>query len=158
MTSFEETALATSPFQPLCWFRKVDDTFTIVDPNHDPAILLNHLNKQHPRIQFTMEIEKQNQLPFLDVSLKNSPDQITPSVYRKPTHTDQYIHYHSNHHPQIKRAIVATLTRRAKSICDPAYLPAEINHLKTTFNNLNNYPRQLVERVLSNKYNPRTTR
>ena len=149
MTSFEESALSTSPFQPLCWYRKVDDTFTILDPDHDPTVLLDHLNRQHPRIQFTMETEDQQKLPFLDVSLKNCPDKIISSVYRKPTHTDQYIHYLSNHHPQIKRAIVATLTRRAKAICDPAHLPAELNHLRATFINLNGYPRHLVERTIT---------
>ncbi|XP_046582171.1 uncharacterized protein LOC124289614 [Haliotis rubra] len=144
MTSFEESALSTSPYQPLCWYRKVDDTFAILDPDHDPAVLLDHLNKQHNRIQFIMETEDQHKLPFLDVSLDNSSNKITPSVYRKPTHTDQYIHYLSNHHPQIKRAIVSTLTRRAKVICDPAQLNNETDHLKATFITLNGYvPRNL---------------
>ncbi|XP_067668386.1 uncharacterized protein [Haliotis asinina] len=82
MTIFEESALSTSPFQPLCWYRKVDDTFTILDPNHNPAELLDHLNKQHARIQFTMEVEAQHKLPFLDVSLDNSSERIVPTVYR----------------------------------------------------------------------------
>ncbi|XP_067667512.1 uncharacterized protein [Haliotis asinina] len=77
------------------------------------------------------------------------PNNITFSVYRKPTHTDQYIHYLSNHHLQIKRAVVSTLTRRAKSICDPDHLQTEIDHLRTTFINLNGYPKQLVDRTMS---------
>ncbi|XP_046558920.1 uncharacterized protein LOC124267966 [Haliotis rubra] len=149
MTSFEESALQTSLFQQLCWYRKVDDTFAILDPDHNPAVLLDHLNKQHSRIQFTLEIEDQDKLPFLDVSLDNSSNKITPSVYRKPTHTDQYIHYLSNHHPQIKRAIVSTLTRRAKAIYDPAQLQDEIDYLKTTFITLNGYPKQLVEQTVA---------
>ncbi|XP_046561762.1 uncharacterized protein LOC124270769 [Haliotis rubra] len=149
MTSFEETALTTSPFQPLCWYRKVDDTFTILDPDHDPAILLDHLNKQHLRIQLTMEIEDQQKLPFLDVHLQNSSNNITFSVYRKPTHTDKYIHYLSNQHPQIKRAILSTLTRRSKSICDPEHLQAETVLLRTTFINLNGYPKRLVDRTIA---------
>ncbi|XP_067671782.1 uncharacterized protein [Haliotis asinina] len=136
-------------FYAVMWERKVDDTFTILDHDHDPAILLDHLIKKHLRIQFTVEIEDQQKLPFLDVSLHNSPNKITFYVYRKPTHTDKYIHYLSNHHPQIKRAIVSTLTRRAKSICDSDHLQTEINHLRTTFINLNGYPKQLVDRTIS---------
>ncbi|XP_067671768.1 uncharacterized protein [Haliotis asinina] len=149
MTSFEESALSTSPFQPLCWYRKVDDTFTILDLNHNPAELLDHLIKQHAHIQFTMEVEAQHKLPFLDVSLENSSERIVPTGYRKPIHTDQYIHYLSNHHPQIKQAIVTTLARRAKAICDPAYLLDEIDHPKRTFITLNGYPKQLVNETIA---------
>ena len=84
----------------------------------------------------------------------NSVQQLTTSVYRKPTHTDQYIHHHSNHHPQIKRAIIATLVRRAKSICSPSNLQSELNHLKTTFITLNGYPRQLVESTIKSTLQP----
>ncbi|XP_067671636.1 uncharacterized protein [Haliotis asinina] len=51
--------------------------------------------------------------------------------------------------PRIKRAIVSTLTRRAKSICDPDHLQTEIDHLRTTFINLNGYAKQLVDRTMS---------
>ncbi|XP_046548528.1 uncharacterized protein LOC124258500 [Haliotis rubra] len=89
MTSFEESALSTAPFQPLCWYRKVDDTFTTIDKQDDPAQLLQHLNNQHPRIKFTMETEQNRQLPFLDVALQSTDKGLVTSVYRKPTHTDQ---------------------------------------------------------------------
>ncbi|XP_046565935.1 uncharacterized protein LOC124274614 [Haliotis rubra] len=90
-----------------------------------------------------METEKLHQLPFVDVTIQNSNNQLITSVYRKPTHTDQYIQHHSNHHPQIKRAIVSTLARRAKNICSPSNLQQELAHLKSTF--INGYPRLLVE-------------
>ncbi|XP_067679736.1 uncharacterized protein [Haliotis asinina] len=51
MTSFEEAALSTAPFQPLCWYRKVDDTVTTIANDNDPSELLNHLKDQHPRIK-----------------------------------------------------------------------------------------------------------
>ena len=159
MSSFEESALLSAPFQPSCWYRKVDDTFTILNPDHDPTIHLDHLNKQHPRIKFTMETEDdQHKLPFLDVSLNNTSSKITTSVYRKPTHTDQYIHFLSNHHPQIKRAIISTLTRRAKTICDPAKLQEEIDHLRHTFVTLNGYPKQLVDQTISATLQPKEDR
>ncbi|XP_067650887.1 uncharacterized protein [Haliotis asinina] len=91
-------------------------------------------------------------IPFDEVSVpnltlvSNSPNNIT---YRKSIHTHQYIHYLSNHHPQIKRAIASTPTRRAKSVCDSDHLQTEIDHLRTTFINLNGYPKQLVDRNIS---------
>ncbi|XP_067671799.1 uncharacterized protein [Haliotis asinina] len=62
---------------------------------------------------------------------------------------DRYIHYLSNHHPQIKRAIVSTLTRRTKSFCDYDHLQTEIDHLRTTFINLNGYSKQVVDKTIS---------
>lgn len=150
MTQFEEQALSTAPFKPLCWYRKVDDTFTILQDGHNPDTLLQHLNAQHPRMNFTMEKELDHQLPFLDISLLNTPSGIQTSVYRKPTHTDQYIHYTSSHHPQIKKAIVATLARRAKLLCKPELLQKEIQHLRNTFINQNGYPQKLVNKTISN--------
>ncbi|XP_066026394.1 uncharacterized protein [Pocillopora verrucosa] len=47
-----------------------------------------------------METEKDNKLAFLDTAVLREPDgRLTISVYRKPTHTDQYLAYNS-HHPQ----------------------------------------------------------
>ncbi len=97
----------------------------------------------------TLETEQLHQLPFLDITIQNSNNQLITSVYRKPTHTDHYIHHHSNHHPQIKRAIVSTLARCAKNICSPSNLQQEITHLKSTFITLNGYPRHLVETTIT---------
>ena len=48
-----------------------------------------------------METEKDNKLAFLDTAVLREPDgRLTISVYRKPTHTDQYLAYNS-HHPQL---------------------------------------------------------
>ncbi|XP_067672623.1 uncharacterized protein [Haliotis asinina] len=158
MTSFEEAALSTAPFQPLCWYRKVDDTFTTIAYDNDPNELLNHLNDQHPRIKFTMETETNQHLPFLDVSLHTTDDGLRTSVYRKPTHTDQYIHYNSCHHPQIKQAIIATLTRRAKALCHPDALNNELDHLRKTFTTLNGYPPQLVTATINKTLKDREPR
>ncbi|XP_046326299.2 uncharacterized protein LOC124110877 [Haliotis rufescens] len=138
-TSLEESPLSTAPFHPLCWYRNVDDTFTTIAHQNDPTEFLEHLNAEHQRIQFTMKTDTNQHLPFLDVSPQTTDDALRTSVYRKPTHTNQYIHYNSCHHLQIKQAIIATLTRRAKSICHPDALSSELDHLKETFTSLNSY-------------------
>jgi len=49
------------------WNRYVDDTFSLLDNNQCAKIILDELNKQHPNIQFTTELEKKKTIPFLDV-------------------------------------------------------------------------------------------
>ena len=62
-----------------------------------------------------METEKDNKLAFLDTAVLREPDgRLTTSVYRKPTHTDQYLAYDSHHPQSVKRGIVKCLYERAK--------------------------------------------
>ncbi|XP_067671794.1 uncharacterized protein [Haliotis asinina] len=158
MSDLEEKALLTSPFQPMCWYRKVDDTFVVLKPDNDPLELLNHLNKQHPTVKFTMEAETNNQIPFLDILVsRNHSNQLQTTVYRKPTHTNQYVHYQSNHPPRVKSGIISTLTRRAKNVSS-IKLHEEINHLRDVFVNLNDYPPQPVNRKIAATLSPPTTK
>ena len=93
----------------------MDDTFTILD-HENVDDFLQHLNKQQPSIRFTMETEKDNKLAFLDTAVLREPDgRLTTSVYRKPTHTDQYLAYDSHQPQSVKRGIVKCLYERQTS-------------------------------------------
>ena len=156
MTNFEQQALSTSLIQPTCWFRKVDDTFVILPHDNDPTKLLQHLNQQHPRIQFTFETETNSQIPFLDVLVTRTADNtIQTSVYRKPTHTDQYIHFNSNHPLRTKTGIISTLARRAHKLSSDNP-ESELKHLRHVFTKLNHYPTKTVD-VVINKVTTDTT-
>ncbi|CAG9785975.1 unnamed protein product [Diatraea saccharalis] len=66
-------------------------TFTIL-PTDKVSAILNHLNSINPKIQFTMELEADNKLAFLDILLIRNPDQsLSHTVYSKVTHTDGYL-------------------------------------------------------------------
>ena len=98
MEAFEEQTLATAPKPPRKWKSYVDDTFTVMK-QHKADNFRSHLNQQHPSIRFTMETENNNKTAFLHTLVTREPDgKLVSSVYRKPTHTDQYLAYDS-HHP-----------------------------------------------------------
>ena len=64
-----------------------------------------------------METEKDNKLAFLDTAVLREPDgHLTTSIYRKPTHTDQYLAYDSHHPQSVKRGIVKCLYECAKRL------------------------------------------
>ncbi|KAG8237686.1 hypothetical protein J437_LFUL017708 [Ladona fulva] len=66
-----------------------------------------------------MELEENGCIPFLDVMVKRRSDgTLGHSVYRKPTHTDRYLHASYHHHPRQKSAVIKTLFHRARSIAD----------------------------------------
>ena len=51
----------------------MDDTFIIVHTNMEDH-LLGQLGRVFPSISFTMEIEKESKLAFLDVEVHRKPD------------------------------------------------------------------------------------
>ena len=56
---------------------------------------------------------------------------ILTTVYKKPTHTDQYLHWDSNHFITTKNSVYNTLAHRAKVVSStPEELTKELDHLK----------------------------
>jgi hypothetical protein len=75
------------------------------------------------------------------------------TVYRKSAHTDLYLHSKSEHHPAQQQAVLTTLIRRAKTLCDPDSLGKEIQHLRDTFQR-NGYSKSKIRQELHPKQKP----
>ena len=120
------------PSPPSLWLRIVDDTFVINKAEHSRD-LLKHINNQDPHIQFTVEPTQQGSLPFLDTLVTIEPDNtFSTTVYRKPTHTDQYLCWDSNHHITAKQSVFNTLAHRAKTVSSSQdKMDRELQHIKT---------------------------
>ena len=144
MEHFEALAIESAKFKPATWLCYVDDTFVVWNEGKDKLhSFLEHLNSVRPSIKCTMEVEEDRKLPFLDVLVTGNEDGLVTSVYRKKTHTDQYIHFTSNHDDRVERGVIRCLRSRAMRICEAEDLEAEEEHLKTTFQK-NGYPRGFV--------------
>jgi len=135
MEDFEKKAIEQATHKPVCWFRYVEDTFVIW--SHEQEKLkdfLNHLNGLHNKIQFTMEKEEEDHLPFLDIDIYRKMDgSLGHKVYQKSTHTNLHLHHNSHHHPANKQSVLTSLIHRAKALCDQDSLPPELEFLTTTF-------------------------
>ena len=136
---------------PKIWKRYVDDTFTILSRDK-VDIFLQHFNSQQPRIRFTMETETNNTIPFLDTLVtRDSDGYFSTSVYRKPTHTDQYRAYDSHHPQSVKRGIVKCLYDRSKHlITKPSVISQEKKHLSSVLVS-NGYPSSFVKNITKTK-------
>ena len=103
-------------FKPVLYRRYVDDTFLLFrDVKHVP-LFQDYLNKKHPRIQFTCEIEMENSLPFLDCKVFKNGDKFETSSYRKPTFTGHGMKYSSAISKKYKLNLVDCLIDRAYKI------------------------------------------
>jgi len=97
------------------WKRYVDDVFTVVRVDRVQH-LLGHLNSTKCSIQFTVEVENDGELLFLDVNIYwGSDGSLNTSVDRKPTHTDRHLDFSSHDPFSHKRAVVHTLSSRAST-------------------------------------------
>ena len=81
-----------------------------------------------------MEEEVEQRIPFLDVLVKRSEQSLSTEVFRKPTHTNRYLHFRSHHHPRVLSGIVTCLKKRALDICDPDQQPTELSNLREPLN------------------------
>ena len=74
------------------------------------------------------------------------------TVYRKPTHTDQYLNYQSNHHLEHKRSVVRSLLYRADNVVsDTKDQEAEKNHVATALKASYGFPDWMLNIPIQDK-------
>lgn len=152
MEDVEERALSTFDTSLPFWKRYVDDTCTAV-PADKVESLLQHLNGIEDSIQFTVEVESNGQIPFLDVLLTHEADgSISTNVYRKPTHTDRYLDFESHHPISHKRSVISTLLSRAdKNSSTATSRKSEEEHVASALKH-NGYPVALINQESTRRH------
>ena len=90
---------------PLFYYRFVDDTILCVQKQFIDSVL-NIFNSQDNNLQFTFEVQQNDQINFLYLSLIIKENQIISNSFRKPTSSNRSINYFSNHPICQKKNIV----------------------------------------------------
>ncbi|KAJ8912099.1 hypothetical protein NQ315_005435 [Exocentrus adspersus] len=158
MEHFEETYVKSYINKPKIWWRYVDDVFSIWPHGQDNLTdFLNFLNNIEPTIKFTLELEENNKLPFLDVMISKNTEinsNFQTNVYRKKTNTNRYLNFNSNHHLSIKKGVIKSLYDRAKLVSSNVnFFNQEKDHIKNILKE-NTYPINLVDRAFLQIENP----
>ena len=79
---------------------------------------------------------------------RNSDNTISVRVYRKPTHTDQYLKFTSYHLARAKKSVITSLFDRAKNIISNlCNQEQEENHL-TAVLQANGYPKKFINNTV----------
>ena len=155
---FESLTIPSSPTLIKWWFRYVDVVHSATR-KYQVNKLQEHLNSIDPHIKFTIELPGTDGLPFLDTLTKPTPNSIDSTVYRKPTHTDRYIDYNSNHPISAKLSVIHTLTHRAIQVCSTPELLAKkwiafTKSYKTTTTHHNSFNKAKPKQKTNKKPNP----
>ena len=131
-------------FAPIYFKRYLDDCLVIFKNKDHAELFDEYINNKHPSIKFTKELENDNSLNFLDLTLKHKNGRITTSTYRKPTHTGQGTNYSSFIDHLFKVNAIKTLLHRAYATCSNwAAFEDEVMYLISYFS-MNKYPKKLV--------------
>ena len=152
MEDLEQRAVATAPLaiRPRLWVRYVDDAYEIA-PKDSVDNRLNNIDETGS-IKFTYEVEAEGKLPMLDAMVKRETDgKLTLSIYRKKTHTDQYLSFNSHHPLHQKLGVVRTLLDRSDTIITKeADRQNEEKHIKGALKRCG-YPGWTIKQVKQHK-------
>lgn len=134
--------------QILYYYRYVDDTILLYnDTNSHRADILETFNGLHKSIVFTHEVETENSINFLDITLTNIEGKHGFDIYRKPTTTDVVIPRNSMHCDKYKMSFFhSMLNRMVKITLTSDKIEREILILKDIAVN-NGYQPAIVDRI-----------
>ena len=74
-------------------------------------------------------------MPFSNTLVTSEPDRsLCTTVYRKPAHTDQYLHWENHEHFSAKFSVFNTLKHRVRTVCsNPELLQKEEEYIRGPF-------------------------
>jgi predicted GIY-YIG superfamily endonuclease len=142
------------PFEvPFC-FRYVDDLLLSI-PKDQVEATLKTFNSYSGWLKFTIEIEKDGVLPYLDMEIHRSDDGSLSTVwYSKPTSTNRLINFHSNHNFLTKLNCAQGLINRVYRLTTkPKMEKWKLDKCMDVLST-NNYPTTLVKRLINKFLNP----
>ena len=139
-------------FIPIFWKREIDDVYCLWQYGEENiGTFLDYLNGCHPRIRWTIEVEKEGKLPFVDLNLCLRTFRITAGIYRKGSHTLKYSTFSSNRPRAEQLGIIKSMLHRAHELCDEGepldtekellsnafiangYHPKDVDHIVSTY-------------------------
>lgn len=141
------TVVRLVPF-PIPILKKFVDDLLLALPMDQIQTTLDIFNSYNPYLQFTIEKENDNKLPFLDTLITRHNDQtLSTTWYSKPIASGRLMNYHSFHPTAMKMNVASNFIERVTRLSTN---PGEENQKHIIFQNLrrNNFPSALINRML----------
>ena len=135
--------------KPVFYRRYVDDILAVFDNEQQANDFFEYINKQHPNLKFTMEINTNNQIPFLDTHITNIDKNIITKTYHKPTYTGLLLNFKSFAPFPYKINLIKCLIDRAFKINNTwTGFNSDIKSLTNTLID-NSYPKPLIDKQVN---------
>jgi hypothetical protein len=110
--------------------------------------LLNEFNQIHQNLIYTIELENNQQINFLDITISRTSDTFEFSIFRKPTYTDNIIPYNSCHPTEHKFAVLRYSINRLNTY---QLKPKERKNEKLIIQNIahNGFPLHIIDNLMN---------
>ena len=129
---------------PKVYCRYMDDIFVVIEKFEELKILQTTF-ENNSVLKFTYEIEQKKEIPFLDVLISRNADNVTTSVFKKPTDTGECLNYDSICPERYKINVIKNFLHRSHKICSTWELfMYEVDRIKQMLIN-NNFPNAVVD-------------
>lgn len=148
MEKLLDTCMDNLTTKPRILTKYVDDIFAIV-PESAIKTILTTLNSFHDNIKFTIEEEKNQQIPYLDTLVIRNNKRIEVDWYQKDTASGRIINYYSQHPKTIIINTAKNLINRVLTISDTRFHTKNKSKIKHILRN-NNFPNNLINNLISN--------
>jgi hypothetical protein len=143
------------PFDVPFMVKYVDDILLCCPGNlkEETLEIFNSINRN---VQFTMEVEVERKLPYLDLLLIRNPDgTIDTDFYMKPTASGRILNYNSYHSMRLKINTAIGLIRRIFSLSS-VRTEEEKSAQITSALRKNGYPKSIIKKLI-NEYKNKTS-
>ena len=136
-------------YAPIFYKRYVDDIFVLLKSENHVNNLLFYLNRKHPNIRFTCDIENERSPALLDIDVYRGNNKFETSVHRKSTFSGVYNNDRSFVATECKSSLITILLyRRFTIVSDYHKALKEIVKLKSVLRQ-NEYLKRFLDKIIS---------
>jgi hypothetical protein len=128
--------------------RYMDDILREIN-RHKIQEKLREINNLHPNLKFTMELEENNRIAFLDIEVIHTNNSLSSTWYLKPTDTGLIMNYHSLAPKRYKKSVVQSFVHRIHRTCSSEEnVVLSLDKAKEILDN-NQYPKYFYEPIIT---------
>lgn len=150
MTKIINFTLSRIPVAPRTLALYVDDSFWRIEKEYVNTVLQT-LNSYHHKINFTVEMERDNSINFLDVTVIRRSNKLIYRWYRKDYASSRLINYFSNHEKGCILETARAYVRMVLALSDCSFFEENRRILEDILRR-NSFPELEIENILRENY------
>ena len=129
--------------------RYMDDVIRSIQQKRVEQKLVE-INQMHPKLKFTMEVEEEGQIPFLDMLLVRTGGVVSSTWYCKPTDTGLVMNFHAIAPMRYKKSVISGFVYRIHRACSSwSNFHDSLEKAKSILEK-NQYPPQIYNLIIEN--------
>lgn len=128
------------------WSIYVDDVLTSI-PAHSIQLMLTHLNAYHPDVQFTIEIEDNGMISYLDMQISNRNGMMVTNWYHKTIASNRMLNFYSSHPEYTILNTAKSFIKRVLQLSHRSFHAANLVRIRNILGK-NSFPSKVIDKLI----------